>query len=174
MLVVWKGLFEDNYSHVRGDSPDQKNFGPFGNLQLPSPPAEREGGCKFTLCHHRNSKFSSHGLYGFHSNLLYFAAVASFRATSIAGSSTNPGTLSAGFRADSALSEIASSVSMNVSTISFVFNQPQYHLWFLCSPGIFKPSDHGGISLGSANKYLDNAYGFVLKTGPTGSGRPIG
>ncbi|CAG7716142.1 unnamed protein product [Allacma fusca] len=42
-------------------------------------------------------------------------SVASFRAPSMAGSSTNTGTLNAGFRADAALSEIASSISMHGS-----------------------------------------------------------
>jgi len=41
-------------------------------------------------------------------------AVASFRAPSIAGSSTNTATLTGGFRADAALSEIASSLSIHV------------------------------------------------------------
>ena len=110
MLLIWRNLFDDGVG--RSDSPDFRH--PTGTLHVPSP-TDRETMCKhlglIEITKLLNSLFRSfdHGCDSFST------AIASFRAPSIAGSSTNTGTLNTGFRVDAALSEIASSVSMHVS-----------------------------------------------------------
>jgi len=65
--------------------------------------------------------------------IIFFAALASFRvAPSLAGSSSNTANLTAGgFRADAALSEIASSFSIRVRIPLFLVSSSAMEFFFL-------------------------------------------
>ncbi|XP_021951202.1 tetratricopeptide repeat protein 7B isoform X2 [Folsomia candida] len=87
MLVIWKKLFDDGNFPLRCDSPDSRYPGGGMGTLQLPSPTDKE-------------------------------SVSSFRAApSMTGSSTNTATLTGGFRADAALSEIASSISIHNSVL---------------------------------------------------------
>ncbi|CAL8143136.1 unnamed protein product [Orchesella dallaii] len=93
MLIIWKQLFDDGNLFMRSESPESRHPGGTGTgtLQLPSP-TDKES-----------------------------VSMASFRGgTSIAGSSTNTATFAGQLRADAALSEIASSMSVHGSLMQLI------------------------------------------------------